>query len=228
MSPFAYKLYISFFKALNVFLATTYDSLMKHFTGFAIIFTVGYMLFVGYMIMMGKFSKGNMISAGISLVILPAITFLFVKGDYLIWVVNPIVNTTTALSCYFIGLAQGSWTTSGEGLQGLFYNLDNMCYKIFDLVVKMDPPGGFMSKTWLFFQAIVAAIILFASYVAAYVAFLVQILLGFFCMYVFLVVGGICIFFAAFKQTRHIFFAWLKGLINYSLLIIFSSLIMTI
>ena len=51
-------------------------------------------------------------------------------------------------------------------------------------------------------------------------------MLHYFCLYIYLMVGGIFLFLAAFKQTRHLFWAWLKGAVNYAVLIVFLCLVM--
>jgi len=231
MNNFGYALFYSFFEKLNVFLVTVFSSLMESFGGFATAFLLLYIVLVGIDTMYTNKiikSQSDLMEFIGSIIIAGVLVAGLEYGFYKEWFVNPIVGTTTKLASFFIGTINDDFA-SGSGIKSLFQNLDALSFKIFDFLLKYDPPGAtWATNAWGYMQAGLLAIALFASYAGAYTVFLVLLILGYFSMYVLFTVGGVCIFFAAFSKTRFIFYSWLKAVINYALVIVFTSIIMSI
>lgn len=233
MDNFGHALFLSFFSKLNVYINAIFPAFMESFSGMAYAFVVLYIIIMAYCLV---FNKGpvkdtaSAIGCFISWILAIAI-FVAMKDDftqYKDWVVKPVIHTTTNLAGFFINTINGD-STSGSGIEGLFAGLDQLSYKLFEFIQKYDPPGmSWASNAWGYMQAGLLLIALIASYCGAYVVFLVLLILGYFSLYVLFTVGGICIFLGCFSKTRFIFFAWLRAVVNYALVIVFTSIIMSI
>jgi type IV secretory pathway VirB6-like protein len=228
MNNFGYALFMSFFTKLDLYVSSIFTALMTAFGNFGRAFVVLYIVCMAIFLMYGNGGEKTK-SLGVSIILLALLWAMIMETNlYFNWFIDPIVGITLDLSSFFIGAVGSDNFPVGSGLSTLFKNLDAISFKVFDLAFKVKPSGNFALNAWSYLQTGLLAVILLGCFTAAYVAFLVQIILGFFSMYVMFVVGGICIFFAAFRQTRFIFWAWLKAVINYSLLVVFSSIVMSI
>ncbi len=65
-------------------------------------------------------------------------------------------------------------------------------------------------------------------YIACIAAYLSLILQAWFAIFMYLIIGGVCVFFASFKATRFLTVAWFRAMCHEGLTIIFSGLIMGI
>ena len=88
------------------------------------------------------------------------------------------------------------------------------------------PKDNFLTNAGLYIKAAAALTLLGLAFAAAYFAFFFLFAMSIFAIHVLFIVGGICIIFAAFPQTRHITWQWIRTLVNYGLTAIFASLIM--
>ncbi|WP_022669448.1 type IV secretion system protein [Desulfospira joergensenii] len=227
MNTFVYSLFLSFYDKLNEYIYTLFPMLLKSFGTFGRAFVLFYVTLTGIMIMKGKGGERTK-ELLISVILLPLLWGLVVETDlYIKWVIDPIDSLVFDLSSFFIGVIQDG-NSSATGLEGLFSNLDSLSHNIFDYLGGLKLPGGIMDGFWPFLKSAFLVILLIAIYSAAYVAFIVQIVLGFFSLYVMFALGGICIFFAAFKETRFIFYNWIKAIARHSMTIIFASIIMSV
>ncbi len=230
MEPFAYNLFAAFFEKFNDFMAAIFPQLSEPLNHLVTAFVTLYIIVISIAIMCTKLG-GKEKEFFISMILLAGLKlFLFDFDVYNYWVIGPLIGSVLDLSGFFINIVNTTNQNNygGSGLSALFNALDALSFKLFDFVTKIEVKGNFIWNAWTYMQTGTGVLILFASYAAAYVAFLAMMIMGVFSMYVFFAVGGICIFFAAFKETRFIFFAWLKGVSNYALLVVFASIIMSI
>ena len=233
MNTFGYALFLSFYTKLNAYIDAIFLKFMTSFGGFASAFMVLYIVIVGVCMIYNKGpikTKDDLIEFGISIIISVAILQGMTDNFsvYKNWVILPVVKTTTQLSGFFISNINSDFTT-GSGIKLLFESLDSLSYSLFDFINSYDPPGAsWATNAWGYMQAGVLLIALIVSYSGAYIVFLVLLILGYFSLYVLFTVGGICIFLAPFKKTRFIFFSWLRALMNYALVIVFTAIIMSI
>lgn len=229
MEPFAYNLFSSFFAKLNLFIGAVFPQLEGPLGHFITAFVGLYVLVVGILIMMAKLN-GHEKDFLISIFLVVGLkVFIFDHDLYSHWVVAPLVGLVFDISGFFINTANAAGNNfGGSGLPAMFNALDTLSFKLFDFVAKIEVKGNFIWNAWMYMQSGSGVLLLFSAYAAAYVAFLAMLIMGVFSMYVFFTVGGICIFFAAFKQTRFIFYAWLKGTLNHALLVVFASIIMSV
>lgn len=232
--PFTYRLFVSFYKTIEEFTITMYPSLMDSFGVWVHSIAGFYITFIGIMCMMGKMGD-NTKDFGISLLLMVFLHSLISESStYIYWIMSPFLNLTFDTSSFFIHIAQqvdtGGLTgiTNSDGLKGLFDALDGISYQIFDLLFKVDPPGTWVTHTWTYMQTGFLAAGLLVVYVIMYASFMIMIFMGIFSIFVYFIVGGPCIFFASFKKTRSIASAWLKGLLNNCLTVIFASIILSV
>lgn len=217
---------------LNTYSSGIIPALMQSFGWFIRAFFVLYLVIVGLGVMYGKFQDAarEIIVSMILLVIIWAAMFEpYMSGPgntfYFKWLIQPYVKLVMDLGGLFLSEAQGDWFSSG-GLMGIFSSIDIMLGKLINAAVSMSPNVGWLSDKAIIFQSGLAILLLTVIYSAMYFAFLVLMAMGFFSIYILAVVGGPCIFFAAFKQTRFVFYAWVRAMLNYGLLVVFVSIIM--
>lgn len=230
---FGYQLFISFYNKLNVYLTAVFSSLIDSFGGFAVAFVTLYIVLAFIDLMFtNKIIQSWEQAVEFSMSIIISIALLGAMEDdfrvYKEWIVDPVVNTTTDLATFFINTVNNNGFATGGGIKSLFMNLDSLSDKLFEFIMNYNPPGSFLKNAWGYMQAGFLVVSLFAAYAGAYVVFLALLILGYFSLYVLLLVGGICIFFAPFKKTRFIFISWIRAIVNYALVIVFTSIIMSI
>ena len=164
MDSFSYSIFLSFFKNLTSYIKVVYPAIMEAFGGFALAFVTLYIVIVGVLILLAKFSKEKTIEFGISMVLIGALAVMFETDTYFYWIVKPLVSLIMDLSSFFIGIVTTTHWGSGSGIEALFNNLDALSFKIFDLVFNLDPPGGLMSNTGAYVKSGFLAVILLGCY----------------------------------------------------------------
>jgi type IV secretory pathway VirB6-like protein len=109
---------------------------------------------------------------------------------------------------------------------GIFKALDEMIGRLNGATNAIEATAGMLDilKVKMWFAIITLTVI----YAFLYGAFMATLVMGFFSLHILYLVGGICIFFAAFNQTRFIFYSWVRGIFNYGLLIVFASIVLSI
>lgn len=143
---------------------------------------------------------------------------VFQPGQYNTWISDPILGTIDGLGSFMVGRATGG--QSGDMVKALAGGMD----KIMAACVQLDRVDSWMPTKLI--AALVAQIALSASYLMVMVTFLLICIMSWFAVYLMMVFGNVCLFFAIFSTTRHIFWAWLRAVCNYGMVIIFASLIM--
>lgn len=208
---------------LNSYLLAVHEPLMSSYGGIARAIVVLYVMIMGIGYLRASFGEhSNEILSSIVLVIILQ-SFIMETQVYIEWIVEPILKTVLALASFFIN---AGGTTSFEGV---FVKLDESFILMKNTLEVIAP------DTWnpivefgYFIKSFCALGVMTIAFGAVYITYMVVVVMGFFSMYVLFIVGGPCLFFAAFKKTRFLAWSWLRAIANYALLIIFSSIVMAI
>lgn len=210
-----------FLAGLNRNMATTvrelYAPLMESFSGFAFTIVALWVAIIGYLFLKGKLKEEgqSFLISALLLVIIAGI--VFTPRLYAEWIYQPLIETVTKLSAFLV-------KPSGEAsLRTLFISLDERFSDVFGYIEALSDEGGMTNFTPYIFSFVMALI-----FGALYAIFILFMAIGFFGMNVMLVFGGIFMFFAAFKSTRFMFTSWIRALANYSLIPVFTALVMTV
>ncbi len=226
--PIIHSVFLTIHDKLNDYVSSTFDVFMTTFGTFGRAFVALYVVSVGIMIMKGKGGEKTKELLA-SAILLPLLWGVVGESHiYFNWVINPLDDTIFALCDFFISVVQNGSSSGATGIEGLFNNLDSLAYKLYDFLFKIDLEGDLLDDFFNLVKGITLILVLIVIFTASYLAFAVQMILCFFSLYVMFLVGGICIFFAAFKETRFIFNNWLKAITKHSLTMVFASIVMSI
>lgn len=210
--------------SLDKYFMQIFGSFMASFGGFARAFVVLYCLLMGIGYLKARFGEHSK-EIGWSIVLIITLQFFIMEtAVYKGWVVDPIKKTTVNLASFFVNAGMGS----GDGLEGLFTRLDDAFVKMKTTVDAIFPTGNLIMFASDYIKATLTLGAMTLAFGAVYAGYVILLCMGFFSMYVLFVVGGVCIFFGAFKQTRHVTWSWCRAVANYALLVIFASMIMGI
>lgn len=218
------EMFGSMLDQLRMYTEGIYPSLMDSFDIWVRVFVTLYLTLAGIGVATGYFKEATkqVITSMVLVVLLH--TLIMESNSYFFWIVQPYVDLVFDVSTFFVA-NDGSFSV---GFDNLFQNLDMMLAKLFLILDEIKAEGGLLSDAWFYVKAAIASLLLILLFGFLYAAFLAIIIMAYFSIYALFVVGGICIFFAAFKQTRFIFSAWLRGIFNYGLLAVFAAIIMSI
>lgn len=212
---------------LQKFHEAVYPGLMQSFGGFIRIFVTLYIVVAGYGIASCWFkeaTKQMMTSIGLVIVIHATI---MESNTYSSVITPTITGLFMNLSDFFAAkaLAAGGMGGASDAF-GVFAALDEMISRLDGATKAIEATAGMLDflKVKMWFAIINLTII----YAFLYGAFMGIMVMGFFSLHILYLVGGICMFFAAFHQTRFIFWSWLRGIFNYGLLIVFASIVLSI
>lgn len=213
-------------KQLDAYLALIFGSFMASFGGFMKAFVVLYLLLMGIAFIKSTFAEHTK-EIGLS-IILVIVLQEFIKdySVYQYWVVAPVRDTALHMASFFVNAGTGG---GGDGgLEGIFFKLDESFLKMADTVQFLFPKANPLWHPFDFVSAIMSLGAMTLAFGLVYIAYMILVCMGFFSMYVLFIVGGPCIFFGAFKTTRFVTWSWCRALANYTLLVVFASLVMGI
>lgn len=148
-------------------------------------------------------------------------SIVFSPGAWSSWIAGPILGTIQGTSTFLTSKATG-----GAG-GNIFASLSQGM----DLIMSVSTKINASTSSWQFvekFEGLIAQLLLAAVYIAVVVTFMLINIMSWFAIYIMMVFGGICFYFAIYDSTRHIFWAWLRAVCNYGLVVVFASLIMGI
>jgi len=216
---------IIFFTTLNKlkeYLVKFYSLFSDSFYNPATVIIILYIVIVGYRVIQGNYGEKTK-EVVISLFMVPIMyTIAFDSSLFIEWIYTPINETSLSLTGFFLN--DGNRNIS---ISQMFANMDEKFGSIFnaisDAYQKYD--GWNVGKRVLI---AIVTVILGLIYAFLYLVFVVLLLLGYFAIHVMMVIAVIPIFLAAFKDTRHIFYTWLKASINYALIPVFAAIVMSI
>jgi type IV secretory pathway VirB6-like protein len=207
-------------QTLNGYYHETYSLLSSQFYNTAVILVTLYIVLLGYLALKGKVgdSLGELIMMFITVPLCFGIFFHESVVTSLIY--SPIMKTMAAL----MGVAMGNDSFS---LSTVFTPIDKSFIEIFRAV---DTLTVKVSK-WdlgMKFKIFSVTSLLAGVYGALYVIFAVLIIGAIFAIHTLIILGPIFGTLAAFKKTRFLFFAWLKSIITYALIPVFTAIVMGI
>lgn len=209
---------------LGTYFTAIFGALMESFGSFARAFVTLYFLLMSIAFFRATFKEHSMEVLWSIMLLITLHMFIMETTVYAHWVVEPVKRTTIQMASFFVNAGPDN---SG-GLEGLFVKLDESFIKMKDTIDYIFPTGNILINAGDYIKATLALGAMVMAFGAAYVAYVILLCMGFFSMYVLFVVGGVCIFFAAFKRTRFVTWSWCRALANYVLLVIFASLVMGI
>jgi len=214
------NIFYTAFAQLQAFLTKFYGILSGEWQTMATLLVTLFVSIIGYRLIMGKYGEATKQMLGIVIAVPVVYAIAFSSTLFTDWFISPIFDTMFSLISLFLD-------TGGSDIKTAFANLDDIFGKIF---VAVDQASKGVSGWDMMQQAklFVVQLVLGLTFGALYVIFFVLLIMGIFALHVFFVIGSIPIFLAAFPDTRHIFWAWLKAVLNYALIPVFTAIVMSI
>ncbi len=222
LTPLATKILTLTLSSLQHYMIEMH-SMMQDFSGTATALTALYIIYICAQAMFGKVSADRLKELAWSMLILVGIVSCCFNGSFYIQeIVFPYIK-------WIINVA--SWFASKGNVSnfiGIFDHLDNGFALVYNQLMNQVPDGNLMVNAGEYIRAWVAIGTFSISYGLMYICFLVLIIMSLFVVYVMFVVGVVCIFLSAFKETRHIFWSWAKAIANYSMMMVFAAIVMSV
>ncbi|MFA7021236.1 type IV secretion system protein [Aliarcobacter sp.] len=203
---------------LNAFMDDKYQAFIEAFKPLAVVILTIYIIIVSWILLTGRSEKGKELF--ITVLLATFITgIVFSYGVYKGYIIDTILNQTFKLQGFFLSL-------DGSLPSQVFNSMDKTFELLFGKLEKLEEEAGFFSaRGWALATCTIG---LKLTYGILYLVFAVLIIFSTFAIYVFFVIGGIPLFFAIMPQTRFIFWAWLRAIMNYTLIPIFTAIVMAI
>ncbi|MGL1861432.1 MAG: type IV secretion system protein [Pseudodesulfovibrio sp.] len=234
----------SIYKTLNFsllrFFLEMHNDLMA---SFGLLLKAGLVLFFvykGYKYMMDEGNKKDIMETLKSCLLVTIVYYsVFESGVYYNTVVRPSFDLLTAILTFMLGVIAKAKTLLPpvEGEAVYFANITNMTQLFTGLdlmfVDFLETCGGLVPSVWTAFSpswilTLLGILALILAYGAMYCIFVFMFIMSYFMMWLLFMVGGIVCVLACFRGTRGIFFGWLKMLCNFSLIAIFTAMIVAI
>lgn len=193
---------------LDAFTADIYHALMGSWPGHTIVML--YIIIVGLALLFNRFSAERGKDVGISVLLLVAFQILtMVPGNFTEWIGRPVMSMVEGLSSLAVGGDGGS--------ASVFKELDSGLSLLMSTVARIQPTGNILTQAWKYLVVFAATVALSVSYMTMYISFVALYLMAILGLYLMLMVGGIFLWLAAFKELRFITWTWVKAVANYVL-----------
>lgn len=215
-----YGLYKDILDAIAKTTAGAGSALTQSFRGTAIIIMALYVYFVALNMMRGNVESLRDSVTTIVLVIITT-TIAFSPSLYAEWIVGPLVGTINSVQDFLVTKVSGS--AGGNVFKSLSAGMD----KVMSVATIMEATVPFYSLIKQL-TVLIAQVLLAASFIAVIVTFMLINIMSWATIYLIAVFGGILTYMAAFKATRHLFWAWVKAICTAGMTLIFAALIMSI
>ena len=222
---FLTEIFNEFIRNMNIYTGKMLLIIGKDFSIFARAFVALYIAYFGVNLVMGKFGdrKNDILTSIILLIVLHTV---IVESNLYLKLLKGYLDFVMNIAGYFI---EGSADSKGikSGLEKMFSSFGPVLDSTTELMTPSASGGGFMS----FFKLLpmrALAILAFILILICFSIYLILCLLSIFGIYLLFIIGAVPVFFAAFKETRHIFFAWFKAVINDGLIIIIASVFIAV
>lgn len=178
-----------------------------------------YVAGVGYTVLMGHLGERSKQWA-LSALLLSVLASFSDFNVYADWIAGPIWDATVNVA----KLAADGYGAEG-GIRGMLATTEATLGKTLAVIDAIEVPSNFLTSAWLYIKiGIVVAIMALLS-CAMYLAMVVLLGIAIFSLFMMFAIGGPCLWLVAFKETRHITWAWLRAIANYSLWIFFLGLV---
>ena len=204
---------------LNEFMDNKYQGFIDAFRPLALAILTIYLMFSAYSIIFGKTEKAKEVL--ITMAVSSLLTLIiFSYGIYKEYIMDTILLQSFKLQGYFL-------TLDGSGLPAQTFNtLENTFSTLFSKLEELEEKMSLWSSTGI--QLMICIYGLKAVFGILYLVFSVLVIYSTFAIYVFFVIGGIPLFLAIMPGTRFVFWAWLRAVMNYILIPVFTSIVMAI
>lgn len=179
-----------------------------------------FLVVLGFRLATGRVDKDQLWDVVLTIVCLCFISVsIFNPDNYMNSVVKPFMSFILD-SCAWFASKGG-----GTSFDDMFEKLDHGFTAITAALEKYTPPSWYdMANLDLF----LAKIILGLSYGGLYIFFLASIIIPIFAIHILFVLGIPIFVFGAFKDTRFVFWAWIKTMANNTMIIILSAAVMSV
>lgn len=188
-------------------------------------FVAVYVIVVGYMVLMGRAGDKSK-EWGVSALFLLVIGGI--SSNYSVfaeWIAYPIWETAHAAG----GMAAtGGESSSAGGVSGMLDASEETLGKILTVIDRVDISGNPITNAWLYIKVGVVVGIMGLLACALYVVMVALLSIAVFSLLMMFMVGGPCLWFASFKETRFITWAWLRTTLNYAIWIFFIAAVIGI
>lgn len=222
------------------FYIAVYNDLMDSFGLFLQGAVAVYIIYVGYCFVMDEKEHKELIEMVKSCILfVVAYAAVFEFGSYYEYVIKLIFDIQTDILTYLLGHISDatSHIDRPDGQKQYFMDINNMT----DLFTGLDlmfldfikscggllPGWAAILSPMALFNLLGVLVLLFA-YGAMYTCFIFMFIMSYFMMWLLFYVGGIIIVLGCFKGTRSFFFTWCKQLLNYSLIAIFTAVVVAV
>lgn len=207
-------------RTLHRYFIETYMVIADSFYVTASLIVTLYVVFMGYRMVKGQIGE-SLQEFLIALLVVPfCFSIFFHISVFEEWVYQPLLSTMLGLMGVGLGSDSFSFTMVFEPIDESFKEI----FKAVDQVLDQMDAWSLGQK----FKVGAVSIALSVVYGLLYLIFIVLIVGALFAVHVLIILGPIFGTLAAFKQTRSHFVQWLKTIINYALIPVFTAIIMGI
>lgn len=217
--------FTEYMRFLNDAVSNIFAALQNGFYGFALVIVQVFVVVTAFGMIAGRIPK----DFGLNCLLVAGLSGLvFSPSNYQYWIFDPFVGTVKDLSNFFVSKGAGVPIQAQGDILNYMGSTLNDIWQISD---KMDRNLSMLDSwlnLWLALRVGLAQAILLGSYVACIAGYMYLVLQAWFAIYMYMIIGGICLFFAAFKGTRFLAVAWFRSLCHEGLTIVFAALIMGI
>lgn len=235
------SIYNSLTISLSRFYLEMYQSMMDSFGIFFHSAFVLYFVFAGFQYLYGEKDGKDAKDIFITCLLVSSVYVLVLQSaGYFNYVIRPTFDLFTDLLTFLFGIVEKvssqNPTATGQAaylqeintMTDLFTGLDMMALEFIKSCKGLLPSSwALLNPAWAVIN-LLAILLLIGAYLAMYCAFIFMFLLNYFMMWLLFYTGGIVLLLACFKQTRSIFWAWLKMMCNFALTAIFTAMVVAI
>ncbi|MBI9109525.1 MAG: type IV secretion system protein [Spirochaetales bacterium] len=236
----AAEIYGSLNFSLARFFLEMHNDLMSSFSLLLRAGLVLYFVYKGYKYMLDESEGKDILEVAKTCLLVTFMYYsVFESGIYYNTIVRPSFDFLTELLSYILSVISKAKTllppVDGEvqyfaditNMTQLFEGLDMM---FLDFITTC---GGLVPSAWTMLTpgwilTILGILALILAYGAMYCIFVFMFIMSYFMMWLLFMVGGIVCILGCFKGTRGIFFGWVKMLCNFSLISIFTAMVVAI
>lgn len=181
-----------------------------------------YVVVVGYMVLTGRAGEKTKEWALSALLLSVLGGIAADQGSYSEWLAGPIYDMAFKLSS--VGAQMGD----GDGLAATFDLMESNLKRTLDAVDNIEVTGNFITNAWMHLKVAAVTLVLGLLSVGMYLATTALMCIAFFSLFMMLLVGGPCLWLASFKESRHVFWAWLRTTLNYTLWIFYLGIVASV
>ena len=235
------SIYQSFTISLSRFYLAMYESLMSSFGLLFHAAFVLYLVYVGHKYVLDKMDGGDTRDVLVSCIMVTGVYTLVVSSSsYFEYVIRPSFALFSDVLTFMFGIIEKiqSYNPSPTGnadylkeintMHDLFQGLDLMALEFIKSCKGLLPSSwSLLNPAWAFIT-VLAILLLIAVYLTMYLTFIFMFITSYFMMWLLFYVGGVALLLGCFKETRGLFWGWLKMLFNNALVAIFTAMIVAI